>query len=95
MNTKFVKATIDINCDWTGTEPGYRVYVNDELFTERVWRWHDCYIQEMLQIQAAPGSYTIRLEPVNAQQARFHVSNPQVENGPARWIDNETLSIEQ
>ena len=93
METRFVKAVFDINCEWEGLEPSYRIYVNDELFTERTWTWTDSYLEEILQIQAPPGQYRIRLEPVHPTLARFTISNHRVEYGTARWIDNEYLDI--
>lgn len=84
---------MDIDCEWEGLEPAYRVYVNDELFTERTWRWTDSYINETLQISAVPGVYSIRLEPVLPNLARFSVVNRGVEVGPAEWIDETTLLI--
>ena len=86
VNTKFVKAIFDINCSWEWIQPAYRVYVNDELFTERTWIWTDFYLEETLQIQAPPGKYQVRLEPVTPNLAKFEVSNFRIEYGNARWI---------
>ena len=55
METVFVKAVFDIDCEWSGTQPVYRVFVNNELFTERTWLWQDAYLEEIIQIQAQPG----------------------------------------
>lgn len=93
MNAEFVRAVFDLDCDWEGLPPVYRIYVNDELFAEREWRWTDCYLEEILQIQAAPGRYTVRLEPVGPQIARFHTTNHRVEHGPAVWQDSNILEI--
>ena len=93
MDTVFVKAVIDIDCDWEGLEPAYRIYVNDELFTERTWSWTHHSLEEVLQIQAPPGRYHIRLEAVEPCLARFQVTDPRVEHGPAAWIDDQTLEI--
>ena len=86
MDTVFVKAFFDLDCEWEGLPPTYRVYVNDELFAERSWIWTDCYLSEMLQIQAPPGRYEVRVEPVGPNLARFTVANHRVEYGPAHWI---------
>jgi hypothetical protein len=43
---------MDIHCEWAGTAPSYRVFVNDELFTERTFIWRDQYLTEILQISA-------------------------------------------
>ena len=92
METVFVKAVFDINCKWAGQDPSYRVFVNDELFTERTWPWNGQYLEEILQIQACPGQYHIQLKPVHSH-SKFTVTNHRIEHGPARWIDNEHLEI--
>jgi len=86
VQTVFVKAWFDLDCEWEGLPPVYRVWVNDELFTERTWIWTDQYLSEMLQIQAPPGRYEIRVEPVGPNLARFTASNHRVEVGPGEWI---------
>ena len=90
----FVKAVFDLDCDWEGLPPVYRIYVEDELFAERTWRWTDCYLKEMLQIQASPGRYQVRVEPVGPNLARFRASNHRVEYGPGRWLNSDTLEIQ-
>lgn len=94
MDKFFIKAHFDINCEWAGITPAYRIYVNDELFAERTWRWTDCYLQEVLQIEAPPGRYRVRLEPVRPTVASFKISNHTVEHGRARWIGNTYLEID-
>jgi hypothetical protein len=95
VTAEFVRAVFDLDCDWEGLPPVYRIYINDELFAEREWRWTDCYLQEILQIQAPPGRYTVRIDPVGPQIARFHTNNHRVEHGPGSWLDNNTLEIAQ
>lgn len=51
----------------------YRVYINDELFTERTWIWQNVYLEEMLQISAPAGTYTIRFEIVDPDNGRLKV----------------------
>lgn len=94
MEPVFVKAYLDIDCDWEGLPPAYRVYVNDELFTERGWYWNDAYLREFLQILAKPGLYTIRIEPVLPTLAKFTVLDRGVEIGPGQWTDENTLCIQ-
>lgn len=95
METKFVRAVFDINCEWDGLPPCYRVFVNGELFTERTWIWTDSYLEEILQIQALPGKYNITLEPVEPTLARFTISNRRIEHGEAHWISDDCLEILQ
>jgi len=93
MEPVFVKAVFDLDCDWQGLPPAYRIYVEDELFAERTWRWTEEYIEEMLQILALPGRYQVKLEPLQPNLAHFHPSNHKIEYGPARWVDSTTLEI--
>lgn len=86
MSAVFVKAWFDLDCEWEGLPPAYRVYVNDELFTERTWIWTDSYLSEMLQIAAEPGRYEVRVEPVGPALAKFSLTNHWVEYGPGEWI---------
>ena len=64
MEKKFVRVLADVNCEWEGLSPIYRVYVNDELFAERIWTWTDQYLEENLQIEAPVGDYLLRWELV-------------------------------
>jgi hypothetical protein len=101
VNKQFVKVLMDIHCEWTGTAPSYRVFVNDELFSERTFIWREQYLTEMLQISAEPGVYQVRVEPVLVaptesivqNSSHFDITNYQIEHGPAQWIGNGILEI--
>ena len=92
MNKHFVRVLADIDCEWEGLNPIYRVYVDDELFAERTWLWADSYLEEMLQIEADPGEYTIRFELVPPHLARLFVTNMRVDYGPGT-VENNILRI--
>lgn len=92
MNKKFVRVLADVHCDWEGLDPIYRVYINDELFTERTWRWTDAYLEEMLQIEAEPGRYNLRWELVSPHLAQLNVENIRVDYGPG-IVENNKLRI--
>jgi hypothetical protein len=93
VENKFIRAVFDLDCEWEGLPPTYRIYVNDELFAERTWTWVDEYLTEMLQISAAPGRYHVRVEPVAPHLSRFTASNHRVEYGPGHWIDPDHVEI--
>ena len=93
MTRKFVRVLADVDCEWEGLQPSYRVYVNDELFAERTWRWTDAYLEEMLQIEAEPGKYHLRWELVPPCLARLTVTNVRVDLGPGNIKNNELLRI--
>ena len=88
MTKQFVRVLCDVDCEWESFNPIYRAYVNDELFAERTWRWTDMYLEEMLQIEAEAGEYTIRFELVPPHLARLSVTNMRVDYGPASIKDN-------
>ena len=92
MTKKFVRVLADVNCEWEGLNPVYRVYVNDEMFAERTWYWTNEYLEEMLQIEAFPGNYTIRFELVSPHLAKLAVKNIRVDYGPA-VMENNVLRI--
>lgn len=93
MSRRFVQVLCDIDCDWEGLPPNYRVYVNDELFAERTWVWTDERLEELLQISAEPGEYTITYELVPPHLATLKVLGVRIEDGPAKIISSQTFKI--
>jgi hypothetical protein len=93
MTKKFVRVLADVYCDWEGLNPIYRVYVNDELFAERTWRWTDAYLEEMLQIEADSGEYNLYWELVPPHLAKLQVNNVRVDFGPGSIENNKLLRI--
>lgn len=94
MSRKYVRILCDVDCDWEGLPPNYRVYVNDELFTERTWIWTNEYLEEAIQIEAEPGEYDISYELVPPHLATIKVSNMRIDEGPGYIIKNK-LRISQ
>ena len=94
MIKHFVKIRFDVHCTWEAFPPQYRVFVNDELFAERTFIWDEKhYIKEMLQIEARPGIYSFRIEELEPKTGNFTVTNPVVELGRARILDNNRFEI--
>ena len=61
MTQQFVRVLADVHCDCAPDQrPIYRLYVNDELFTERTWIWENVYLEEVIPILAEPGDYVVR-----------------------------------
>lgn len=94
MNKHFVRVLADVDCQWEGLNPTYRVFVNDEMFAERTWRWTDSYVEENLQIEARPGDYQLRWELVPPHLAQLTVKNVRVGYGPGTIKDGNTLRID-
>jgi hypothetical protein len=57
----------------------YRLYINNDLITERTWRWDNVFLLENVWV-ATQDNYEIKLEPVvkMPEQAEFKLSNPKL-----------------
>lgn len=94
MRNQFVKLNLDLHCDWKKTPPTYRLYVNHEMFTERTYIWGGTqYLQEILQLSAPPGRYTIRVDNLGDPECVFKMRGLKAETGPVRVIDSKTFEI--
>jgi len=93
MARYFVRILADVHCNWEGLTPVYRLYVNDELFTERTWEWTDCYLEEIVGIEAEPGDYYLRWELVQPCLAQLDVTNMRVDYGTAQVLSGNTIRI--
>lgn len=93
MRHEFILAGFRLDCEWEGIPPVYRLYVRDELLTEREWRWNDSSLEEILQLDLEPGIYPVKIVPVGKNLARFTVSDHVVTHGPARWTDHDCLEV--
>lgn len=95
MSREFVRVICNVYCNWEGLPPSYRVYVNDELFTERTWTWQDDqYLLEEIQIEAEPGEYSIKYELVPPNLAELFVTKPVVDYGTATVTEAGKIKIE-
>lgn len=59
--------TLDIYCEaGYQQEPVYRIYVDQDLLTERTWSWprHEQYIQEVMTVNLESGTHQVRVEPL-------------------------------
>jgi len=83
MNRQSVVVRADVSVEWQGDPPDYRVYVGDEMFTERTWIWQEQYLEERLVVNAPPGKYNLRWELVPPAQGKITVTNIRIEHGAA------------
>ena len=89
MNRRSVIVRADVDIRWRKQPPNYRIYVNDELFSERTWIWKEEYLEEVLAIHAAPGEYNLRWEIVPPFKGHITVTNPRVEHCSGAYITEE------
>jgi len=93
MTTRFVHLESLIDCEWQETPPVYRLYVNDELFSERTWIWQDSILEENIIVSAMPGDFELRYELVEPSDAKLTVGKLRVNDGPAEIVDDTHFRI--
>jgi hypothetical protein len=89
---QFVQVLCDVDCEWQLPHPRYRVFVNNEMFAEREWRWTNSTLEELIQIQAEPGQYVIGYQLLPHESAELKVKNLRVTHGSAD-VDGWTVTI--
>ena len=94
MTAEHVLVKCDVYCDWQDQPPVYRLFVGNELFTERTYIWQEQYLEELIPVYAEPGKYEIRYELVPPSHAKITIKNMRVDSGPpGTRIKNTTLRI--
>jgi hypothetical protein len=91
MNRQSVVVRADVSVSWQGDPPNYRVYVGEELFTERTWIWQEQYLEEMLVVNAPPGKYNLRWELVPPAQGKIEVKNVRIDHEQSRACITENI----
>tara|TARA_B100000424_G_C22654832_1_gene360732 strand:+ start:10 stop:309 length:300 start_codon:yes stop_codon:yes gene_type:complete len=91
-NNKAVVVSVDLHCNWEVNPPMYRLYVNDELFTERNYVWQASeFVTENLALLAPPGEYEIRIE--TPSNFNFKIRNLQCKYGKAQLLNDTRFRI--
>ena len=92
--THFVRAIFDLHCVWNSVQkPSYRIYVNDQLFTEREWAADEHQYQiTHLQLDVPTGKYDVHVKSCDPDAA-FHVNNGRIEQGPAKMVKNSRITV--
>ncbi len=73
-------------------DPKYRMYINDELFSERCYRFKsDMYLTEQLFVVKNPGVYKIRVESLGG--FTYKLRNLRCAFGEAQVLNNEVFKL--
>lgn len=85
----------DLYCRWRKRPPIYRLYVNNELFVERVFIWTDHYLEEAISIWTKPGDYQLRYELLPGFEAVLEPKNFRLIYAPqgAYLHNSQTLRV--
>jgi hypothetical protein len=67
----------NVHCYYSGANPRYRVYVDNDLITERtfVWSSGEQYIEETVILEAPTGTHQLRVENVDPALGTFTVEH--------------------
>ena len=84
-----VSITVDVMCNWDIEPPQYRLYVDDDLLTERtyIWRNNEQYVRERIIVNLSPGIHSLRVETSN-KGCKFYCMNFKIDNNRAYFVDN-------
>lgn len=68
--------TADVYAHWGEAHPCYRVYVDNDLLTERnfIWQGHEIYVRENIVVDLEPGCHELRIEQVG-NHGKLQVKN--------------------
>jgi hypothetical protein len=78
--TRECSITADVYASWSSGHPTYRVYVDNDLLTERDFTWPgpEIFIRENIIVNLTPGAHSVKIEHVN-QHGTLTVKNIQVD----------------
>lgn len=78
---KTVSISVDVWCDYKGSHPTYRVFVDDHLLTERTFIWNTStqYIREHIEVNLSSGPHWLTIVNCSPEIATFRTANMQVD----------------
>lgn len=82
---KEYQLAVDVLCDWLGYAPSYRLYLDEDLITERTYIWDNTsqYVREHISVILTPGRHNLTVAPVKSQTiASFNTVNFTVDGEP-------------
>jgi hypothetical protein len=79
--------TVDLYASWGDVPPCYRVYMDNDLLTERdfIWNGTEKFIRENIIVKLGPGAHALRIEQIN-NSGTLRAENV-VHNGNASSLD--------
>lgn len=81
-NQRQVEIRFDVHCHH-GDEmylPGYRVYLDQDLLTERtfVWSRSDEYVEELATVKLSSGPHSLKIDRINDPRGLLRVNNVRI-----------------
>lgn len=86
-----VPISFNVYCKWDVTPPVYRIYVDDDLLTERTYIWNNSehYIKEHILVNLEPGVHSLRVVHVDSEINRFKFYNLKINDAPVALVNNQ------
>lgn len=83
-----VVISVDVYCQWVTTPFAYRLYIDEDLLTERTYIWNNTeqYIVEQIVVNLEPGIHSLKVEHVGSQINKFRTNNFKINNKPANLV---------
>jgi hypothetical protein len=93
----FHKLEVSVHSHWNENPPVYRLYVDDEMLTERTFSWtsYQFYLIEHIGCYLDTGVHTLKLENLDTD-ASFELDDFKVNNNPVNknFLKSNTSDIE-
>lgn len=82
---------VDVRCLWTGEPPAYRIYVDNDLLTERtfIWKYEEQCVREHIVVNLEPGNHSFQLIPVVPGTKGFFCTNFKINKEPVTLVNNQ------
>ena len=89
-----LRIEVDILCEWQTEPQAYRLYIDNDLYTERtyIWRNPHQWVREILVAELPPGKHTIQIQPVNSKFPGFRLANFALDN-KFQTLENGTFTV--
>lgn len=88
-----VVISVDILCAWTVTPPVYRLYIDEDLLTERTYIWSnpDQYVKEHIIANLEPGIHTLKLVSATPGFKNFQYQNFTVDKTHQTLVNDQFI----
>ena len=89
-----VVISVDIYCHWVTTPFAYRLYIDDDLLTERTYIWNNTEqaVREHIIVNLDQGVHTLKVEPVDSNVQRFIKRNVTIDRRPI-LLTNDQFTV--
>ncbi len=76
--------TVDVYASWSDSAPVYRIYMDTDLLTERIFPWpgHEAFVREKIIVDLEPGTHALVVEQIN-KNGSITVKNMQLNGEPS------------